>query len=53
MDAINRGIVMKGPMPTMLDIFRAVAGSKPKARVRWGCVSAFTGIGGKSRESFL
>jgi hypothetical protein len=26
--------VMKGPIPTMLAMLRAVAGSKPKARVR-------------------
>ena len=47
MEAISKGIVMKGPMPTMLAMFRAVAGSKPKARVRRGCVSVFEGIGGR------
>jgi len=45
MEAINRGIVMKGPIPTMLAMFRAVAGSKPKARVSWGCVSVFIAVG--------
>ncbi len=45
MEAINSGIVMKGPIPTMFAMFRAVAGSKPKARVRWGWVSVFIAVG--------
>ena len=33
---INNGIVMKGPTPTMLAMFRAVACKSPKPRVSWG-----------------
>ena len=51
MEAINSGIVMKGPIPTMFDMFRAVAGSKPNARVRWGCVSVFIAMGVQDRKS--
>ena len=40
MEAINSGMVMKGPIPTMLAMLRAVAGSKPKARVRWGAIQS-------------
>jgi hypothetical protein len=47
MEAINSGIVMKGPIPTMLEMFRAVAGSKPKARVRRGCISVFIAMGAR------
>src|ERR1700733_16179211 len=47
MEAIISGMVMKGPMPTMLEIFRAVAWSKPKARVSWGDVSLFVAIDGQ------
>src|SRR5579863_7228704 len=45
MEAINSGMVMNGPIPTMLDMLRAVAWSKPKARVRWGSDSVFIAIG--------
>src|SRR2546428_12093888 len=33
---INSGMVMNGPMPIMLDMFSAVAWSKPKRRTRCG-----------------
>jgi hypothetical protein len=34
----------------MFAMFNAVAGSKPKARVRWGWVSVFIAIGGFDRQ---
>src|SRR5207244_10982925 len=43
--AINRGIVMKGPTPTMLAMLRAVAWSRPKPRVRCGGEGAAGGFG--------
>src|ERR1700689_3487305 len=35
-EAISSGMVMKGPTPTMLDMFSAVACSRPKPRVSCG-----------------
>src|SRR6185436_15427586 len=33
---MRRGIVMKGPIPIMFDMFKAVAWSKPKRRCKSG-----------------
>src|SRR6188474_1565402 len=44
MAAINRGIVMNGPIPTMLAMLRAVASRRPKPRVSFGSAGPAGGL---------